>query len=85
MDLESYHFMITAAKAVLELHIPHQPFFVGEIKVQHSTTPYWLFYHLEEEVILNAFQELSGLLLLCSVVPLTDIGELEVPHKDQGF
>ncbi|KAK4828058.1 hypothetical protein QYF61_023118 [Mycteria americana] len=28
-DLELHHFMVTAAKAALELHIPHQPLLVG--------------------------------------------------------
>ncbi|KAK4824261.1 hypothetical protein QYF61_012527 [Mycteria americana] len=72
-DLELHCFMVTVAKAALELHIPHQPLLVGQNKVQHSTSPHWLLCHLEKEVI-NTFQELPGLLMPCCVVPTTDIG-----------
>ncbi|KAK4822239.1 hypothetical protein QYF61_011880 [Mycteria americana] len=72
-DLELHHFMVTAAKAALELHFPHQPLLVGENKVWHSTSPRWLLYHLEKEVIINTFQEPPGLLMACCVVPPTDI------------
>jgi len=41
--------MVTAAKADLELDISNQPLFFGENKVQHSTSPYDLLYHLEKE------------------------------------
>ncbi|KAK4805791.1 hypothetical protein QYF61_000397, partial [Mycteria americana] len=62
-DLKFHYFMVTAAKAVLELHIPHQPLLVGENKVQHSTSHRWLHLcHLEKEVIINAFQEPPRLL-----------------------
>ena len=71
--------MVTAAKAALELHTPHQPLLVGENEVQHSTSPHWLLYHLEKEVIINAFQETPGLLMPCCVVPSTDIRVVEVP------
>ncbi|KAK4824840.1 hypothetical protein QYF61_020213 [Mycteria americana] len=54
-DLELHHFMVPAAKAALELHIPHQPLLVGENKVQHSASPRWLRCHLEKEVIINVF------------------------------
>ncbi|KAF1477619.1 FERM domain-containing protein 3, partial [Megadyptes antipodes antipodes] len=64
-DLELHHFMVTAAQAALELHIPHQPLLVGENKVQHSTSPCWLLYHLEKEVTISAFQEPPGLLMPC--------------------
>ena len=84
-DLELHHFMVTAAKAALELRIPHQPFLVGENKVQCSTSPRWLLHHLENEVIINTFQEPPGLLMPYCVVPPTDIGVAEVPHEDQGL
>ncbi|KAK4832092.1 hypothetical protein QYF61_020707 [Mycteria americana] len=84
-DLELHHFMVTAAKAALELHIAHQPLLVGENKVQHSTSPHWLLYHLEKEVIINTFQAPPGLLMPCCVVPPTDIRVVEVPHEDQGL
>ncbi|KAK4823607.1 hypothetical protein QYF61_004210 [Mycteria americana] len=84
-DLELHHFMVTAAKAALELHIPHQPLLVGENKVQHSASPRLLLYHLEKEVIINTFQEPPGLLMPCCVVPPTDISVVEVPHEVQGL
>ncbi|GAB0192653.1 hypothetical protein GRJ2_001730600 [Grus japonensis] len=84
-DLELHHFMVTAAKAALELHIPYQPLLVGENKVQNGTSPCWVLYHLEKEVIIDAFQEPPGLLMPCCVVPPTDIRVTEVPHKDQGL
>jgi len=49
--------MVTAAKAALELHIPHQPLLFGANKVQHSTSPRGLLYHLEDEVITTTLQE----------------------------
>ncbi|KAK4817448.1 hypothetical protein QYF61_015603 [Mycteria americana] len=73
-DLELHHFMVTAAKATLELHIPHQLLLVGEKKVQHSTSSCWLLYHLKKEIIINTFQEPPRLLMSCCVVPPTDIG-----------
>ncbi|KAK4813670.1 hypothetical protein QYF61_017637, partial [Mycteria americana] len=84
-DLELHHFMVTAAKAALGLHIPHQPLLVGENKVQHSTSPHWLPCHLEKEVIINTFQEPPRLLMSCCVAPPTDIGVVEVSHEDQGL
>ncbi|KAK4826701.1 hypothetical protein QYF61_010916 [Mycteria americana] len=72
-DLKLHHFMVIAAKAALELHIPHQPLLVGENKVQHSTSPRWFLYHLEKEGIISTFQEPHRLLMPCCVVPPTDI------------
>ena len=47
-DFEPHHFMVTAAKATLALHIPHQSLLAGENNVQHSTSICGLLYHLEE-------------------------------------
>jgi len=82
-DLELHHFMVTAAKAALDLHVSHQSLLVDENKVQHSTSLCWISYHLEKEAIINAFQEPPGLLMPCCVVP-TDIIVAEVPHEDQA-
>lgn len=43
-------------------HLNHQPICwweqeVAENKVQRSTSLHWLLYHLEKEVLINAFQE----------------------------
>ncbi|KAM9634999.1 uncharacterized protein ACIBXB_015978 [Morphnus guianensis] len=84
-DLELHHFMVTEAKAALELHIPHQPLLVGENKVQHSPSPRWLLHHLEKEFPISAFQEPPGLLMPCRVVPPTDIRVVEVPREDQSM
>ncbi|KAK4824031.1 hypothetical protein QYF61_009622 [Mycteria americana] len=84
-DIELHHFMVTTAKAALEIHFPHQPLFVGENTLQNSMSPRWLLYHLEKEVIINTFQEPHGLLMPCCVVPPTDIGVVEVPHEDHGL
>ena len=40
----------TAARAVLDFHIPHQPLLVGENKVHYRTSPCGLLYHLEEDI-----------------------------------
>lgn len=66
--------MVTVSKAALELHIPHLPLLVGESKVQHSASPCWVLCPLENEVIMNIFQELPGLFTLCCAVPPTDYG-----------
>lgn len=71
--LRIHHFVITTAKAALELCIPHQPFLVGENMVQHNTSCL-LLSHLEKGVIVNAFQEPSGLLMSFCVVLPTDSG-----------
>lgn len=77
-----HHFVVAVAKAVLELHIPH---LVGENEVQHSTSAHLLLYHLETESVINSVQEPPGLLMPCCVVPLIDIGVVEVPREDQGL
>jgi len=41
--------MVTAAKAALELHIPHHPLLVGENNFQHSTSACSLLYLFEKE------------------------------------
>ena len=51
-DPELHHFTVTAAKAALELPIPHQTLLVCENKVHHSTSPRGLLYRLEREVAL---------------------------------
>ncbi|KAK4821804.1 hypothetical protein QYF61_003833 [Mycteria americana] len=84
-DLVLHHFMVTAAKAALELHIPHRRLLVGENKVQHSTSPCWLLSPWEKEVIISAFEEPPGLLMACCVVPPRDIGVVEVPHEEEGL
>ena len=84
-DLELHHFMVTTAVAATELHILHQSLFIGENKIQHSTSPRGLLCHLEKEIIVNAFQEPLGLLMPCCVVLSTDIGVVEVPHEDQDL
>lgn len=38
-------------------------------EVQHSTSPCWVLYHLEEELTMNALQEPPGLFMPCCVVP----------------
>jgi len=60
--LQLHHFMVTADKVALQLHIPHQSLLVGENKLQHNTSPCWLLGHLEKDVIINAFQKVPGLL-----------------------
>jgi len=50
-DLDLHHCMVTAAKAAVELHIPHQTLLVREKEVQHSISPCGLLYHLEKAVI----------------------------------
>ena len=72
--------MVTKIKAALELHITHQPLLLGEDKIQHSTSSHGFLYHLEGEVIINAFQ--LQLLVPCYVVLPTDIRMIEVPHED---
>ncbi|GAB0210109.1 highly reducing polyketide synthase PKS6 [Grus japonensis] len=84
-DPELHHFMVTAAKAALELDIPYQALLIGENKVQHGTSPRGLLYHLEEKFVINTFQEPPGLLALCCVLPPADVRVVEVPHKDQGL
>lgn len=41
-DPDLHSFAVIAAKAVLELHIPHQPLLFGESKVRHSISPHCL-------------------------------------------
>lgn len=80
--LECHHFVVAAARAALELHIPHQRLHVGKNNVQHNTSPSLLLYILEKEVIINTLQEPLVLLMPCCAVPLTDTEVYEVPHED---
>ena len=64
-DLKVHYFVVTAAKAALDFHIPHQSLLVGKNKVQYRTSPRGLLYHLEEEVVINTFQEPPGLPVPC--------------------
>ncbi|PKU43982.1 hypothetical protein llap_5701 [Limosa lapponica baueri] len=57
---ELHHLMVTAAKAAFDLHIPSEPLLFGEYEIQQSTSPHWFLYHLEEEAIINALQELPA-------------------------
>lgn len=74
--------MVAAARAALELHIPHQCLHVGKNNVQHNTSPSLLLYILEKEVIINTLQEALVLLMPYCAVPLTDTEVYEVPHED---
>lgn len=56
-DLELLHFMFSAAKVALKLQITHQPLLTDEDKVQNSTSSHGFQYHLEENVIINTYQE----------------------------
>ena len=78
---ELYHLMVTAAEDAFDLHIATEPLLVGKCEVQQNTS-YWLLYHLEEEVVINAFQEPPGFLVSCYVVAPADIGVVEVSHED---
>lgn len=62
--------MVAAAKAVFMFHIP-QPVLSWEQGLA-STSPCFLLYQLEEEVIINTAQEPPKLLIPCSVAPLGD-------------
>lgn len=83
--LELHHFMVTAANAALQILIPHQILLGVENRVQQSTSPRWLLYHLEKKAIINTFQEPPRMLMPCCVVPPTDIGLVEVLSGNQGL
>lgn len=51
------HLIITAGKTAFNLHSPSESLLAGEYEVQQSTSPHWLLYELEDEVIINALQE----------------------------
>lgn len=61
--------MVPVIKAAFDLHIPNEPLLVDEYEVQQNTSPHQLFYHLEQEVIMNVLQESSRLILSCCVIP----------------
>lgn len=67
-DLELHNFMITEAKAALEIYVSDHSPCIGENTVQHSSSPHLVLCLLENEVIMNVFQDLSELLMLCCVV-----------------
>lgn len=79
---ELHHSMVTTAKAALELYNTHQSLLFGGDMVQHTTFPRGFLYYLEEEVIINTFQEALRFLVHCYVVHPTDIGVVEVPYED---
>lgn len=59
--------MVPLVKAAFDLHIPNEPLLVDEYEVQQNTCPHQLFYKLEQEVIMNVFQEFCRLILSCCV------------------
>lgn len=75
-------FLITTAKAALELHITLQPLLAGEDKVQHSTFSHEFLHYLEEVAIINAFQETPLFLAHCCAVPPTVARLVQVPYED---
>lgn len=68
-------------KAVLELQVAHQLLLICENKIPHITFPYCLLYHLKEEIIIKALQELSGLLMPCMLFLQQILGWLKFPTK----
>ena len=72
LNTKLHLFRITAAKAALELHIPHQSIHAGENEIQQNTSPRWL---------IDAFQESPALPMSCCVVPPTDRAMVEVVHE----
>lgn len=62
--------MVTAAKTFPSIQIPNLSFTFCKYKVQYSINLHQLLNHLENcwEIVINALQKLTGLLLLCCVV-----------------
>lgn len=77
--------MVTAAKDTLEFHVPHQFLLDDGNKVKYRISTCWPLYHLENEAIVDTFQEPPALLMSYCVVPTTYTGVSEVPHEDQGL
>lgn len=73
--------MVTTAKAAFDLCIPNKHLLVDEKEVQHSSSPHCLHYHLEKEVIINAFQEPPGLPMSHYVIHPADVRVVKVPHE----
>lgn len=80
-----HHFIATTAKAIPELHIPHQSLRAGEKQVWHTTSPYWHLCQSGKEVFIAAFQDPPEVLMPHFVVPSTDTSVLEVLYDDQGL
>jgi len=77
--------MVTAGKVTFDLHILKESFLVCEREVQQSSSPCCLLGCFCLEVVMNALQELLGLLVLCCVGPPADIRVAEVYREDQGL
>lgn len=65
---ESQNFMVTAANASLELHIPHCPHPAGHAKVYDRSSPHHFPHHLEKEVVISTSQNPPGSLMFCCFV-----------------
>lgn len=81
---ELHHFMVIAAKAAFELHVPTSPSLLKRAKLRRAPLVHWLLYHLEKEFIVNALQESPGLIMPYCVPP-TDSRVIGVPQKNQGL
>lgn len=77
-DLELHLFMVTVAKAALEIYIPP-----GENMVQHSTSPLLVPLSLGEESYQQCNPEDS--LMPCCAVPPVDNQLIEFPHEDHSL
>lgn len=75
-------FVVTVAKAALELHISHQMLLLVKTRSNISTSPHCLLYHLGKEVIISTSQDCSGWFMPCCVVPPGDTRVVEGPYKD---
>lgn len=69
----------------VSIFLPHQPLPLGEDRVQHSPVLVGSSATWRRKFFVSVFQKPSGLRESCCVVPLTDIGVVEAPSKDQGL
>lgn len=76
-DPKLHHLMVNAVKTTFEFHFHTSPYLVS---MWSSIAPHWLLCQG-----INAFQEAPGLPVPCCTVPPTDIGMIEVPHKEQSL
>ena len=76
--------MVTTAQAASNLNVSNAFLFTTEHQVQQGFTSVRSIYYLDQEVVLDRFQESPGLSATHHATIPADIWVLEIPHQDKS-
>lgn len=67
-----------------DFHIPNKALLVCKNEVQYKPCPWSLFYHSQQEVVIDALQAAPDLLTPCCVDPPADISAVKFPKRTRA-